>query len=157
MCKCHHRSPEPIGTIYCGCAGVTKPVHWCDLPQISGYVTIHATPIKRKRVRLNDGSTDEIPSLKLPVCVLCHHRPDAPPELTDLLVRQEPPPNPSPPVRSESLQNALAAICSNCPRIDAKGLPVTCSGPESASCPQSLWPTGKRFKGTPGKNCRNCG
>ena len=137
---CQYRSPAPLGTVYCGCAQVNRPVYWCAFPGIASYVVLHAGRIKKHRVKLTGGGEDTLSTLKPPVCILCPHRPDALPAVKKRLVLQEPTQNPSPPVRSESHQNALVAICGNCPRIDTQGLAVTCSGPESTSCPQRLWP-----------------
>jgi len=156
---CQYRSPEPLGTVYCGCSQVTRSVYWCDHQAISSYVTLHAGRIKKHRVKLTGGGEDTLTTLHPPVCVLCPHRPDALPALKDLLVQKEPPPNPSPPVRSESHQNALVAICSNCPRINTKGLPVTCNGQESAFCPQDLWPDleAARKSANSGRRSQCCG
>src|SRR3990172_7681186 len=91
---CIYRSPDPVATAYCGCSGRYKPVHRCTHPCVNGYVTIHATPIKRKRLRLASGGTDDLPSFSPPTCVLCPYRPDASEELKSL-VNKEPNPNPS--------------------------------------------------------------
>jgi hypothetical protein len=137
---CTYRTPEPIGTIYCGCQGGTRPVYGCSYQNLGGYAILHSARAKRRFITLNAGETRHILSLKLPICAVCPYRPEAKQELKDLFLHSEPPPNLGRPARSESLQNALEAICSNCPRIDSKGRLVTCSGPESISCPQSLWP-----------------
>lgn len=145
---CIHRTSESVGTIYCGCQGRTHPVYGCSYPELGGYAMLHASRIKRKVIVLTAGGTHPIESFKLPVCAVCPYRPGAKQELKELFLHTEPLSNPSPPVRSGSLQNALEAICSNCPRINTKGISVACSGPESASCPQSLWPNMEAVKKT---------
>jgi len=134
---CQYRSAGPIGIIYCGCQGRHQDAYRCSHPEVNQIVTLHAYRIRRKYVRLLDGTTEHLKTMSVPACIVCQLRPV---EIESPVSHQEPPPNPSPPVRSESHQNALVAICANCPRIDTKGNPVTCSGPESASCPQQLWP-----------------
>lgn len=155
--SCPYRTESPVGTIYCACQGGNRKVYGCGHPTLGGYAMLHASRIRSRRIELFSGVKHPIPSLKLPVCATCPHRPEASQELKDLFLHTEPPPNPSPPVRSESLQNALVAICSNCPRVDAEGRHVTCSGPESVSCPQSLWPSlGPAKKSTRSRRSRSC-
>jgi hypothetical protein len=144
---CSWRSIEPAGRINCGCSG-RKDAYVCSCPEVGGYVAIHATKIRTKEFKLYkvgaDGSRrGDLGSLTIPICAVCPHRPGASEELRDLY---KPIPNPilepiPEPTRSTPFQIAIVAICGNCPRIDTKGLPVECLGPESESCPQKLWPT----------------
>ena len=147
---CQYRSAAPLGTVYCGCVQVTRPVYWCDHPTISDYVTLHAGRVKKHRVKLTGGGDDALTTLTPPVCAVCPYRPDASPELK-VIMRVAPDAPATGPPRTEPMQAAITSICSNCPRLSE-----TC-GPVLLDCPQKLWPTGKRFKGTPGKNCRSCG
>jgi hypothetical protein len=135
---CRYRSDATIGIVYCGCKGRHQDAYRCSHPEVNQIVTLNAYRIRRQDVRLLDGTTERLKAMSVPACIVCQHRPIE----TELspVSHQEPQPNPSPPVRSESHQNALVAICSNCPRIDTKGNPVACSGPESITCPQMLWP-----------------
>ena len=147
---CQYRSPDPIGTVYCGCVQVNRPVYWCDYPTISSYVTLHAGRIKKHRVRLTGGGEDTLPTLTPPVCAVCPYRPGAPPELKAIMRVAPDSPSTGPP-RSDPMQAAIVSICSNCSRFSES------CGPSLFACPQRLWPSGKRFKGTPGKKCGSCG
>lgn len=147
---CQYRSAEPLGTVYCGCVQVVRPVYWCDHSAISNYVTLHAGRVKKHRVKLTEGGEDALTTLTPPVCAVCPYRPDASPELKAMM-QVAPDTQATGPPRSEAMQATIVSICSNCPRFSE-----TC-GPTLSVCPQSLWPTGKRFKGVPGKKGGCCG
>ena len=72
---CPYRSEEPVGTLYCDCSG-SPQAFWCSHNDICGYAMLHENVLKRKVVKLANGTHERLATAKVPACMTCKLRPN---------------------------------------------------------------------------------
>jgi len=145
---CIYRSKEPIGRLPCKCS-TARDAYQCSHPSLKDkIVSLNAVKLRGNRIKpYRSGPAIELDSLEIPICITCEYKMPETPSV-DLSVIAG---------RSESLQKAISAICSNCPRLDTKGNPVVCNGEYSETCPKNLFPLPSKKKSRPSRRGSCCG